>query len=94
MPASFNELLLSKTSFQGIIYCQYPTLKGGVFMESIFLKFKNKIISEISIANLTYKNCKILEVFEDYILIEINSDIEVYKKEIYLNKNHIIKFHI
>ncbi len=94
MPASFNELLLSKTSFQGIIYCQYPTLKGDVFMESIFLKFKNKIISEISIANLTYKNCKILEVFEDYILIEINSDIEVYKKEIYLNKNHIIKFHI
>lgn len=94
MPASFNELLLSKTSFQGIIYCQYPTLKGGVFMESIFLKFKNKIISEISIADLTYKNCKILEVFEDYILIEINSDIEVYKKEIYLNKNHIIKFHI
>lgn len=94
MPASFNELLLSKSSFQGIIYCQYPTLKGGVFIESIFLKFKNKIISEISIANLTYKNCKILEVFEDYILIEINSDIEVYKKEIYLNKNHIIKFHI
>ena len=94
MPASFNELLLSKTSFQGIIYCQYPTLKGGVFMESIFLKFKNKIISEISIANLTYKNCKILEVFEDYILIEINSDIEVYKKEIYLNKNHIIEFRI
>lgn len=94
MPASFNELLLSKNSFQGIIYCQYPTLKEGVFMESIFLKFKNKIISEISIANLTYKNCKVLEVFEDYILIEINSDIEVYKKEIYLNKNHIIKFHI
>ena len=94
MPASFNELLLSKTSFQGIIYCQYPTLKGGIFMESIFLKFKNKIISEILIANFTYKNCKILEVFEDYILIEINSDIEVYKKEIYLNKNHIIKFHI
>ena len=94
MPASFNELLLSKTSFQDIIYCQYPTLKGDVFMESIFLKFKNKIISEISIADLTYKNCKILEVFEDYILIEINSDIEVYKKEIYLNKNHIIKFHI
>lgn len=63
-------------------------------MESIFLKFKNKIISEISIANLTYKNCKILEVFEDYILIEINSDIEAYKKEIYLNKNHIIEFRI
>lgn len=65
MPASFNELLLSKTSFQGIIYCQCPTLKGVVFMESIFLKSKNKIISEISIANFTYKNCKILEIFED-----------------------------
>ena len=63
-------------------------------MESIFLKFKNKIISEISISILSYIFCKILEVFEDYILIEINSDIEVYKKEIYLNKNHIIKFHI